>query len=120
MTAKDTVQIGSTSQPGQIIGLANSESAGIASDRFMDGILGLSFPSLSYTGETTSIVESMYDAGQIDEPVVGIYLGRISDAGGKGEAVSRFFFLLRPNSIDSIFLGVMCMRICLGFWWGES
>ncbi|ORZ22292.1 aspartic peptidase domain-containing protein [Absidia repens] len=87
VTAKDTIHIGGSSQPDQIIGLANSESTGLTSDRLMDGILGLSFPSLSYTGETKSIIQSMYDAGEIDEPVVGIYLGRIRDAGGKGEAV---------------------------------
>lgn len=53
----------------------------------MDGILGLSFPSLSSTKQRNSIIMEMYNNKEIDEAVVGMYLGRTRD-GGKGEAVS--------------------------------
>lgn len=81
--------MGNATQPDQIIGLAYFESRDFVSDKYMDGIFGLAFPSLSYTGQTTTIVESLYEEGEIDEPVVGIYLGRVRDAGGKGEAVRK-------------------------------
>ncbi|KAI8337919.1 aspartic peptidase domain-containing protein [Chlamydoabsidia padenii] len=93
-TAKDTVRVGDATQTNQTIGLAYYESSDFVSDKFMDGIFGLAFPSLSYTGQTTTIVESLYEQGQIDEPVVGIYLGRVRDAGGKGEA---YFGGVNPN-----------------------
>ncbi|ORZ15150.1 aspartic peptidase domain-containing protein [Absidia repens] len=87
VTAKDAVHVGNATQPDQIIGLANYVTTDFANDKFMDGIFGLAWPSLSYTGQKTTIVESLYAAGEIDEPIVGVFLGRVRDAQGKGEAV---------------------------------
>ncbi|KAI8342352.1 aspartic peptidase domain-containing protein [Chlamydoabsidia padenii] len=87
VTAGDTIKIGDVSVANQTIGLANALSPDFVNDRYMDGIIGLAFPSLSYTGETQSVVERLYEAGAIAEPVVGVFLGHIGDAGGKGEAV---------------------------------
>lgn len=87
MTAGDTVRIGDASVANQTIGLAYSLSSDFVNDRYMDGIIGLAFPSLSFTGQKQSLVERLYEADEIAEPVVGVFLGHISDAGGKGEAV---------------------------------
>ncbi|KAG2188873.1 hypothetical protein INT44_004013 [Umbelopsis vinacea] len=85
-TAKDSVTIGDIHYEGQMIGLANDESGQFAADKFLDGIFGLAFPSLSLTGAKQSPIEIMYDQGQLDEPVVGVWLGRSKEGGG-GEMV---------------------------------
>ncbi|KAI8097384.1 aspartic peptidase domain-containing protein [Halteromyces radiatus] len=85
LTARDTVEVGDVKHANQIIGLAHTETEDFARDQNLDGIFGLAFPSLSFTGQKQSIVESMYEAGEIEQPIVGIYLGRVRD-GGKGEA----------------------------------
>lgn len=86
-TARDTVHLGTVSQPNQLIGLVSKETPEFASDKFLDGIFGLGFPPLAYTGVTTSIVEDLYTAGTIPAPIVSFYLGHYRD-GGKGEVVS--------------------------------
>jgi hypothetical protein len=70
-TATDSVTIGDIHYEGQMIGLANDESGQFAADKFLDGIFGLAFPSLSLTGAKQSPVEMMHDQGEIDEAVVG-------------------------------------------------
>jgi Eukaryotic aspartyl protease len=85
-TATDSVSIGDIHYEGQMIGLANDESGQFAADKFLDGIFGLAFPNLSLTGAKQSPVEMMYDQGQLDEPVVGVWLGRSKEGGG-GEMV---------------------------------
>lgn len=86
-TARDTVHLSNVSQPNQLIGLVSKETPEFAADKFLDGIFGLAFPPLSYTGINTSIVEDLYTSGSIPAPIVSFYLGRYRD-GGKGEVVS--------------------------------
>lgn len=81
------IHIGDLAHKDQTIGLATQESRSFAANDNMDGVFGLSFPSVSFTHQKTSVVMDMYNAGEIDEPVVGMYLGRTRD-GGHGEAVS--------------------------------
>lgn len=90
ITARDTVHLGSTvSYPAQLIGLVNEENEELGSDKYLDGIFGLGFPSLSYTGIQQSIVQDLHLAGAILSPIVSFYLGR--SKGGhttnKGEIV---------------------------------
>ncbi|KAI8337920.1 aspartic peptidase domain-containing protein [Chlamydoabsidia padenii] len=82
----DVIRFGNLSHNAQTIGLATSESLSFAGNQYMDGVFGLSFPSLSLTRQKSSIVVDMYKAGEIDEPIVGMYLGRTHD-GGHGEAI---------------------------------
>ncbi|KAI8097383.1 aspartic peptidase domain-containing protein [Halteromyces radiatus] len=84
VVGKDTIKIGNVSHANQVFGLATSESAAFTKNLLMDGIFGLSFSSLSLIDRSTSLVLNMHAAGDIDEPVIGIYLGRPRD-GGKGE-----------------------------------
>jgi hypothetical protein len=86
-TASDSVTIGDITYKDQTIGLASDESGQFAADHTLDGIFGLAFPSLSLTGIKTSPVVMMYEQGQIDDPVVGVWLGRAREGGG-GEMVS--------------------------------
>ena len=86
-TARDTVTLGNVTQPNQLIGLVSKETPQFASDKFLDGIFGLGFPSLAYTGIKTSIVEDLYTSGSIPAPIVSFHLGHYRD-GGKGEIVS--------------------------------
>lgn len=85
-TASDTVTIGDITYNDQIIGLASDESGQFAADHTLDGIFGLAYPSLSLTGVKTSPVMMMHEQGQIDDPVVGVWLGRAREGGG-GEMV---------------------------------
>ncbi|KAI8342353.1 aspartic peptidase domain-containing protein [Chlamydoabsidia padenii] len=85
MVGKDTLHIGDLSHANQTIGVATLESPSFARNEYMDGIFGLGFPSLSLTRQRNSIIMDMFYNMEIDEPVVGIYLGRTQD-GGKGEA----------------------------------
>ncbi|SAL95076.1 hypothetical protein [Absidia glauca] len=85
VVGKDTLHIGELSHSNQTVGLALLESPSFAKNNYMDGIFGLSFPSLSLTKQSNSIIMDMYNKKEIDEPVVGMYLGRTRD-GGKGEA----------------------------------
>ncbi|KAJ2963482.1 hypothetical protein NQZ79_g1567 [Umbelopsis isabellina] len=81
-TASDTVTIGDITYKDQTIGLASDESGQFAADNTLDGIFGLAFPSLSLTGVKTSPVVMMHEQGQIDNPVVGVWLGRSREGGG--------------------------------------
>ncbi|KAI7887782.1 aspartic peptidase domain-containing protein [Mucor mucedo] len=83
-TARDTVHLGNISQPGQLIGLVSKETAQFATDRFLDGIFGLGFPPLAFTGINNSIVEDLHWSGTIPAPIVSFHLGHYRD-GGKGE-----------------------------------
>lgn len=87
ITATDTIHLDDLSVANQTIGLAVSMSMDFATDPELDGIFGLSFPSLSYTGTKQSVVQAMYNEGVIKSPEVGVWLGHARD-GGKGEIVS--------------------------------
>lgn len=93
-TAKDTVHLGTVSYPSQLIGLVSEESSQLGVDRYLDGIFGLAFPPLAYTGIKQSIVQDLHVAGSIPSPIVSFYLGRFKD-GNKGEIVSIIYVLLR-------------------------
>lgn len=86
-TAVDAVHLGNVTQPQQLIGLVSEETPEFASDEYLDGIFGLAFPPLSYTGIKTSIVQDLHAAGSIPSPIVSFYLGQPRD-GGSGEIVS--------------------------------
>lgn len=81
-----------------MIGLASDESGQFAADKFLDGIFGLAFPSLSLTGAKQSPVEMMHDQGEIDEAVVGVWLGRAKEGGG-GEMVTYSLFVIAKIKI---------------------
>ncbi|KAI8389493.1 aspartic peptidase domain-containing protein [Blakeslea trispora] len=85
-TAVDTLHLGNVSQPNVTIGLVSLLSSQFAYDSLLDGIFGLAFPSLSYIGYNTSVVEDMYLSGRISSPIVSFYLGRTQD-GGRGEVL---------------------------------
>lgn len=86
-TAIDTVHLGNVTQPQQLIGLVSMETPEFASDKYLDGIFGLAFPPLAYTGIKASIVQDLHMAGSIPSPIVSFHLGHSRD-GGKGEIVS--------------------------------
>ena len=86
-TGVDAVHLGNVTQPQQLIGLVRQETPEFASDQYLDGIFGLAFPPLAYTGIKTSIVQDLYTAGSIPSPIVSFYLGQTRD-GGNGEIVS--------------------------------
>ncbi|KAH8556258.1 aspartic peptidase domain-containing protein [Umbelopsis sp. PMI_123] len=85
-TASDSITIGNINYEDQLIGLANDESGQFAADKFLDGIFGLAFPGLSLTGAKASPIQLMYEQGQLDDQVVGVWLGRAREGGG-GEMV---------------------------------
>ncbi|RCH86032.1 hypothetical protein CU098_008402 [Rhizopus stolonifer] len=85
-TGYDAVHLGNVTQPHQLIGLVSSETSGLARDTFMDGIFGLAFPPLAFTGIERSIVEDLYLQGKIEKPIVSFYLGKPQE-GGKGEII---------------------------------
>jgi hypothetical protein len=89
-TAKDTVHLSTVSQPNRLIGLVSRETPELAQDKFLDGIFGLGFPPLSYTGVNSSIVEDLFLAGSIPAPIVSFHLGHYRD-GGQGEIVCILF-----------------------------
>lgn len=88
-TARDKVHLGNVSQSDQLIGLVSRETQEFAADKFLDGIFGLAFPPLAYTGVKSSIVEELHTSGAIPAPIVSFHLGHYRD-GGKGEIVSFF------------------------------
>ncbi|KAF8512728.1 acid protease, partial [Hysterangium stoloniferum] len=88
----DTVQIGGAIATSQIIGAAN-ETVGFDLNRPFDGILGLG-PSKSNKGEvsgfqtTPTFVETLFAQGKIQQPVFGLYMQPLDNAGtadGSGE-----------------------------------
>ncbi|KAI8144503.1 aspartic peptidase domain-containing protein [Fennellomyces sp. T-0311] len=81
---QDTVHLGDISHPNQVLGLVDNESSDLAMDPELDGIFGLAYPELAFTGQKQSILEGMRDAGTIPSASVGVWLGRARD-GGKGE-----------------------------------
>ncbi|KAL7318316.1 hypothetical protein PS15m_004550 [Mucor circinelloides] len=83
-TALDAVHLGNVTQPQQLIGLVTQETPEFASDKILDGIFGLAFPPLAYTGIKASIVQDLHMAGSIPSPIVSFHLGHSRD-GGKGE-----------------------------------
>ncbi|KAI8067483.1 aspartic peptidase domain-containing protein [Gongronella butleri] len=83
-TATDNILIQNSTVTNFTIGLVFSESTDFARDKYLDGIFGLAFPPLSYTDIPNTFVETMYAQGQIQEPVLGVWLGKTSD-GGAGE-----------------------------------
>ncbi|KAI9255522.1 aspartic peptidase domain-containing protein [Sporodiniella umbellata] len=85
-TAHDTVHLGEYKQNNQLVGLVSSETPELAQDRFLDGIFGLAFPSLAYTGVQRSIVQDLHLSGEIKNPIVSFHLGKTKH-GGKGEIV---------------------------------
>ncbi|CAO3659115.1 hypothetical protein G6F70_008149 [Rhizopus microsporus] len=80
----DSVHIGKVTQDRQLLGLVSAETVDLSRDKYMDGIFGLGFPPLAYTGLQSSIVEDLFHSGRIAGPVVSFYLGHPRD-GGKGE-----------------------------------
>ncbi|KAI9300278.1 aspartic peptidase domain-containing protein [Cunninghamella echinulata] len=84
VTAIDAVVLGDVVYDHQTIGLVQFESPEFARDTALDGIFGLGFPALSYTGKQLPIAQSLHAQGKIDEAVVGVWLGRAIH-GGKGE-----------------------------------
>ncbi|KAI8982152.1 aspartic peptidase domain-containing protein [Mycotypha africana] len=85
-TAIETITLGNVSQPNQRFGLVTAQTAELAQDRYLDGIFGLAFPPLAYTGIRSSIVQDLHQAGHITSPIVSFYLGQAKD-GGKGEVI---------------------------------
>ncbi|KAG2186045.1 hypothetical protein INT43_002483 [Umbelopsis isabellina] len=81
-TAMDAITLGDLYSINQTIGLAENESGEFAQNTGLDGIFGLGFPALSYTGALYAPVVRMFKQGVIDEAVVGIWLGRASQGGG--------------------------------------
>jgi hypothetical protein len=71
----------------QTLGLAENVTGSFATTNLTDGIFGLGFPSLSYTGALMAPVVQMKKQGVIDDAVIGIWLGRAREGGG-GELVS--------------------------------
>ncbi|KAK4519931.1 uncharacterized protein ATC70_010175 [Mucor velutinosus] len=83
-TALDTVHLGNVTKHQQFIGLVSQQTPEFASDKFLDGIFGLAFPPLAYTGIKASIVQDLHMDGSIPSPIVSFHLGHNRD-GGKGE-----------------------------------
>lgn len=83
-TGYDAVHLGEYTQRNQLIGLVSSETPELARDRYLDGIFGLAFPPLAYTGIQRSIVEDLHLSGEIQKPIVSFHLGKTKH-GGKGE-----------------------------------
>lgn len=90
----DSVHIGKVTQDRQLLGLVSAETVDLSRDKYMDGIFGLGFPPLAYTGLQSSIVEDLFRSGRIADPVVSFYLGHPRD-GGKGEIVSTLRIVVK-------------------------
>lgn len=87
LTAEDALTLGGLYTMNQTIGLAENISGTFATDDITDGIFGLGFPALSYTGALYAPVVQMQKQGVIDDAIIGIWLGRAREGGG-GELVS--------------------------------
>jgi hypothetical protein len=102
-TGNDIIHLGKNlSQLNQTIGFATQLSQGLATDQYLDGIFGLGFPNLSFTGVKETVVEKLYTVKKISAPVVSFFLGKSRD-GGKGEVVSVsffFFFFFKKKKKD--------------------
>ncbi|KAG0179082.1 hypothetical protein DFQ28_006092 [Apophysomyces sp. BC1034] len=86
VTGTDTLDLGGLKPKDQVIGLVSFETLDLMQDEFLDGIFGLGFPSISYTGMKTPAVQSMHQQGIIDKAIVGFWLGHAHD-GGAGEVI---------------------------------
>ncbi|KAI9282339.1 aspartic peptidase domain-containing protein [Sporodiniella umbellata] len=95
-TGYDSVHVAGYTQNHQLIGLVSSETADLARDTYVDGIFGLAYPPISFTGVNTSIVESLYTSGQIPQPIVSFYFSRPRQD-GKGEIL---FGNTNPNHFE--------------------
>lgn len=102
-TARDTVHLGNVSQPNQLIGLVSQETPHFSTDRYLDGIFGLGFPPLAFTGINSSIVEDLYAAGSIPAPIVSFHFGHYRN-GGKGEVVSIFIYCKKKKKNSLLIL----------------
>jgi hypothetical protein len=89
-TAKDAITLDGHHSVNQTIGLANNESQSFFQLASIDGIFGLGFPALSFTGAVMAPVVQMYKQGEIDKAVVGVWLGRAIEGGG-GELVRQIY-----------------------------
>lgn len=87
LTAEDAFTLGDLYTMNQTIGLAENISGTFATSDITDGIFGLGFPALSYTGAMYAPVVQMQKQGVIDDAIIGIWLGRAREGGG-GELVS--------------------------------
>ncbi|KAF7727667.1 hypothetical protein EC973_007325 [Apophysomyces ossiformis] len=83
---QDTLDLGGLKAKDQVIGLVDMETMDLAQDTYLDGIFGLGFPSLSYTGLKTPVVEALRQQGVVDRSIVSFWLGRSKDA-GRGEVM---------------------------------
>ncbi|XP_061013187.1 pregnancy-associated glycoprotein 1-like [Dama dama] len=72
----DTVRIGDLVSTDQAFGLSMEHSG--FEGRSIDGILGLNYPDLSFSGDTPPIFDNLMNQGAISEPVFAFYLSNIS------------------------------------------
>ncbi|KAI8578993.1 hypothetical protein K450DRAFT_244497 [Umbelopsis ramanniana AG] len=82
LTAEDAFTLGGLYTMNQTLGLAENVTGTFATSNITDGIFGLGFPSLSYTGALMAPVVQMQKQGVIDDAVIGIWLGRAREGGG--------------------------------------
>ncbi|MGH0160377.1 UNVERIFIED_CONTAM: hypothetical protein FKN15_039301 [Acipenser sinensis] len=78
--AYDTVTIGGIIDPNQMFGLSETEPGSFLYYSPFDGILGLSYPSISSSG-ATPVFDNMMNQGLVSQDLFSIYLSRNGAAG---------------------------------------
>lgn len=87
----DKITIGSgISLENYPFGIAKEQACRFARDPFLDGLFGLTFPTISAINNmtSTSFIQDLHAHGKIKEPIVSFWLGRSAADNGQGEVVN--------------------------------
>jgi Eukaryotic aspartyl protease len=110
---KDNLVIAGLQLPGHTFGVATIETNDFASDQTkFDGIMGLAKSTLSQQ-QTLTPVESLAQAGKIQEAITSFKLSRLADQKNDGEVT---FGALDPSKFDPNTLTTINNVNKLGFW----
>ncbi|RSH92580.1 hypothetical protein EHS25_008025 [Saitozyma podzolica] len=109
----DTVSIAGMTLDNHAFGVTTQESTQFsASTAPFDGLMGLSFSSLSQQGVSTPI-ESLASGGQVQQAIMGFALGRVADGENNGEIV---FGSADTSKFDASTTQTLDVSSTNGFW----
>ncbi|ORY29022.1 aspartic peptidase domain-containing protein [Naematelia encephala] len=109
----DTMSIAGMTLPNHVFGVTTEESQQFAAAQVpFDGLMGLSFSSLSQQNTSTPI-ESLAAAGLVIQAVMGFALGRVADGENDGEII---FGQPDTSKFDPAMTQVLPVSSESGFW----
>ncbi|GFZ43160.1 hypothetical protein JCM24511_00879 [Saitozyma sp. JCM 24511] len=109
----DTVSIAGMTLDNHAFGVTTQESTQFSASTVpFDGLMGLSFSSLSQQGVSTPI-ESLTSGGQVQQAIMGFALGRVADGENNGEIV---FGQADTSKLDASTTQTLDVSSTNGFW----